>query len=157
MDPYEALQQGMVIPASPLALTAARKLDAQRQRTLWRYYAAAGAGGIAIGVHTTQFAIREVGMYAPLLKLAKEEFDQLDQNRATPLVRIAGLCGQTQQAVNEATLAREQGFHVGLLSLAALKDASFDDLLEHCRQIAAVLCCIQSFLVHQGIIIRRGN
>ena len=78
-------------------------------------------------------------MYAPLLELAKEEFDQIDQNRATPLVRIAGLCGQTEQAVNEATCAREQGFHMGLLSLAALKDASFDDMLEHCRQVAAVI------------------
>ena len=139
MNAYEALQQGMAIPASPLALTAARRLDERRQRALWRYYTAAGAGGIAIGVHTTQFAIRDVGMYTPLLELAKEEFDRLDQNRATPLVRIAGLCGRTAQAATEAICAREQGFHVGLLSLAVLKDASFDEMLEHCRQVAAIL------------------
>lgn len=139
MNTYEALQQGMVIPASPLALTSERRLDEQRQRALWRYYTAAGAGGIAIGVHTTQFAIRDVGMYQPLLKLANDELNRLDQNRPVPLARIAGLCGKTEQALNEADCAREQGFHVGLLSLAAFKDASIEVILEHCRQVSKVI------------------
>ncbi len=139
MTPYEALQQGVVIPASPLALNAARQFDTQRQRALWRYYAAAGAGGVAIGVHTTQFAIRDVGLYRPLLELAAEEFSRLDQARETPLLRVAGICGQTQQAVEEAEYAVECGFHVGLLSLAAFNEASQETMLDHCRQVAQVM------------------
>src|SRR5215510_3614329 len=112
----EALQRGLVIPACPLALNAERKLDERRQRALLRYYAAAGAGGVAVGVHTTQFAIREAGLFPTLLKIAANE---LGPN----LIRIAGICGQTTQALKEAALLNEAGYHCGLLSLAALRHA----------------------------------
>ncbi len=135
------LERGLAIPASPLALNADRKLDQRRQRALWRYYSAAGAGGVAVGVHTTQFAIRDpkVGLFEPLLALAQEEFNRLDAGRKEPLVRIAGVCGPTDQAVAEATLARERGFHIGLLSLGALTHADEDALLEHCRAVGEVI------------------
>src|SRR5882724_3303055 len=117
----EALRQGQVIPAHPLALTARRQLDESRQRALTRYYHAAGAGGIAVGVHTTQFAIREAahGLLKPVLQLAAETVAACDAASGRQTIRIAGVCGQTKQAVTEARLARELGYHVGLLSLAA--------------------------------------
>ncbi len=135
------LHRGLAIPASPLALNANRQFDQRRQRALWRYYSAAGAGGVAVGVHTTQFAIREpkVGLFEPLLSLAQEEFNRLDGGRKEPLVRIAGICGPTRQAVAEAELARDRGFHIGLLSLSALADADDDTLVEHCRAVGEVL------------------
>lgn len=135
------LQQGVAIPASPLALDRRRRLDQRRQRAVWRYYSAAGAGGIAVGVHTTQFAIRDpkVGLYEPLLSLAAEEFDRADAQRPQPLVRVAGVCGPTDQALAEASLARDRGFHVGLLSLSAMRDAAQPAILEHCRAVAEVI------------------
>lgn len=137
----EALLGGLVIPAHPLALTAARKLDERRQRALSRYYIAAGAGGLAVGVHTTQFAIRDakIGLFKPVLQLAAEEMDRADADRNVPLVRIAGICGAIGQSVAEATLARDLGYHIGLLSLAALRDASEEQLIAHCRAVAAVI------------------
>jgi hypothetical protein len=140
-DVRGVLQRGVVIPASPLALDANRRLDERRQRGLWRYYAAAGAGGLAVGVHTTQFAIRDpkIGLYRPLMALAAEELDRADAGRAEPLVRVAGVCGRTAEAVAEATLARQLGFHAGLLSLSALRDANDEALLSHCRAVAEVL------------------
>lgn len=139
----EALNRGLVIPAHPLALDAARKLDERRQRALSRYYIAAGVGGLAIGVHTTQFAIRDarVGLFRPVLELAAEEMD-----RAPGLVRVAGICGQTRQALAEAELIRDLGYHAGLLSLAALPDADEDALLEHCRAVADVIPIIGFYL-----------
>lgn len=124
-----------MIPAHPLALTADRKLDERRQRALSRYYLAAGAGGLAVGVHTTQFAIREpeVGLYRPVLELAAAEM------RGTAAVRIAGICGATVQAVREAELAASLGYECGLLSLAALRDASTAELVAHARAVAAVI------------------
>src|ERR1041384_5403926 len=99
------LNEGAVTPAHPLALTANRKLDERRQRALSRYYIAAGAGGLAVGVHTTQFEIRDpkIGLFKPVLTIAKEEFDRAGK----PLVRIAGICGQTDQATREAELLRD--------------------------------------------------
>ncbi|MGC8862913.1 MAG: dihydrodipicolinate synthase family protein [Armatimonadota bacterium] len=151
-----ALQEGMVIPACPLALNAARKLDERRQRALWRYYSAAGAGGIAIGVHTTQFAIRNpgVGLFRPLLELGKEEMDRLDASRTSAakagwgarLFRVAGICGRTDQAVAEALLIRDLGYHAGLLSLAAMKDADEDALIDHCRAVGEVIPLIGFYL-----------
>jgi hypothetical protein len=137
----KVLQRGVVIPACPLALNANRKLDERRQRGLCRYYFAAGAGGLAVGVHTTQFAIRDpkIGLYEPVLALAAEEFTRADRNRLEPLVRVAGVVGKTPQAVAEATLARDLGYHAGLLSLAAMKDAGEDALLDHCRAVADVI------------------
>ena len=145
---HKTLQQGLVIPASPLALNAARKWDEKRQRGLWRYYTAAGAGGIAFAVHTSQFAIRDphIGLLEPLLSLAQEEMTQADVDRTTPLVRIGGICGDTRQAIGEATLLRERGFHAGLLSLAALSSASEDDLIAHCRIIADLVPIIGFYL-----------
>src|SRR5438270_8844110 len=111
------LRQGVVIPAHPLALDAQRKLDPRRQRALSRYYLDAGAGGLAVGVHTTQFAIRDVGLYRPVLELAMRTASEL---ATRPPVMIAGLVGRTAQAVQEARLARDIGYHAGLLSLAAM-------------------------------------
>jgi hypothetical protein len=130
-------QRGLVIPACPLALTASRKLDERRQRALFRYYLAAGAGGLAVGVHTTQFAIREAkhGLYEPILKLAIEEMERTSQGN----VRIAGICGARKQAAAEAALARECGFHIGLLSLGALRQASEKEIIRHCREIANII------------------
>lgn len=133
------LRRGLVIPAHPLALTAERRLDVRRQRALTRYYLAAGAGGLAVGVHTTQFAIRQpkVGLLGPVLELAattaREETCEDPERRP---VLVAGICGRTRQAVREATLAREFGYHAGLLSLAALPDADLETLLDHCRAVA---------------------
>jgi len=137
----ERLRRGVVMPASPLALDSRRRWDQRRQRALWRYYAAAGAGGIAIGVHTTQFAIRDpkVGLLEPLYRFAAEELDRLDAGLPAPLVRVAGICGRTEQALAEAELARQCRFHAGLLSLAALRDADLPELLEHCRRVGQVL------------------
>lgn len=146
MDPIQSFRAGMVVPASPLALNASRRHDERRQRALWRYYAAAGAGGVAVGVHTTQFTIREAGLFRPLLELAAEEFSVLDQTRDTPLVRIAGLCGQTAQATAEAEWAVQNSFHAGLLSLAAFKNASQEILLDHCRSIAGIIPVIGFYL-----------
>ena len=131
----------MAIPAMPLALTASRRLDERRQRGLIRYYAAAGVGGLAVGVHTTQFAIREPrhGLFEPILALASEELDRADAARDEPLIRVAGICGETRQAVAEAELAREHGYHTGLLSLSALRTADDDALIAHCRAVAAVI------------------
>jgi len=144
----QLLRRGTVIPASPLALTAKRTFDERRQRALWRYYAAAGAGGIAIGVHTTQFAIRDpqVALFRPVLELGAEEFARAEDARDGPLVRIAGLCGATGQAVEEATLARDLGYHAGLLSLAAMADADDDALLAHCRTVAETIPLVGFYL-----------
>jgi dihydrodipicolinate synthase/N-acetylneuraminate lyase len=129
------LQEGLVIPAHPLALTAERRLDERRQRALTRYYLAAGAGGIAVGVHTTQFEIRDpkIGLLRPVLELAAETA------RDAAVVRIAGVCGPTPQATAEARLARDLGYHAGLLSLGALREASVDDLIDHARAVAGII------------------
>jgi dihydrodipicolinate synthase/N-acetylneuraminate lyase len=138
---WERLRAGLVIPAHPLALTAQRRLDERRQRALTRYYHAAGAGGIAVGVHTTQFEIREPhhGLFEPVLKLAAETVRECDQATRRQTVRVAGVCGATAQAVAEAGFAREAGYHVALLSLGALKDADDETLLKHCRAVAREL------------------
>lgn len=143
-DVTARLRAGLVIPAHPLALTSARRLDERRQRALTRYYIAAGAGGVAIGVHTTQFAIRnpKFGLFRPVLELAAEEMDRSGE----PLVRIGGICGPTEQAVREAELLVELGYHAGLLSLAALADADVDSLVRHCRAVAGTIPIIGFYL-----------
>jgi hypothetical protein len=144
----QTIQRGIVIPAHPLALTSERHLDERRQRALSRYYIAAGAGGLAVGVHTTQFAIRQpkIGLFEPVLRLAAEEMDRADSGRSTAVVRIGGVCGETRQAVAEATLLRDLRYHAGLLSLGAV--AAWDDerLLAHCREVAQVLPLIGFYL-----------
>jgi len=141
----QLLQRGLAIPAHPLALDAQRQLDERRQRALTRYYLDAGAGGLAVGVHTTQFAIRERGLYAPVLRLAAETArDWVGTQRELALV--AGLCGPTAQALAEARLARDLGYHAGLLSLAALSDRSEDELIAHCQAVAAELPLVGFYL-----------
>ena len=143
----EALGHGLAIPACPLALNAHRRLDERRQRALLRYYAAAGAGGLAVGVHTTQFSIRDsrIGLFKPVLQLAAEEMSSADHRRE-PMVRIGGICGATDQALCEATLLRQLGYHAGLLSLGALREAEDDSLLAHCSAVAEVIPVIGFYL-----------
>ena len=137
------LRGGAVIPAHLLALDAGRRLDRRRQRALSRYYLDAGAGGLAVGVHSTQFAIRESGLYQPVLELAIETAQTWGKR---PLVMIAGLAGRTEQAKREALLARDLGYHAGLLSLAAMKTASEDELIAHCQAVAAEIPVIGFYL-----------
>lgn len=138
------LGRGLVIPAHPLALDSHRRLDERHQRALTRYYIASGAGGLAVGVHTTQFAIRDpsYGLFEPVLTLAAEEMNRSDR----PLVRIGGICGNTRHAVLEAELLLRLGYHAGLLSMAALKDRSEDDLLLHAKTIASMIPVVGFYL-----------
>ena len=142
-DILELLRRGTVIPAHPLALDAQRRFDPLRQRALTRYYLAAGAGGLAVGVHATQFAIREVGLYEPVLELAARTVRESAQR---PVVMIAGLSGLTAQACTEAQVAMRHGYHAGMLSLAPMKGASIDALIEHCTAVAAQIPLIGFYL-----------
>ena len=143
LDPQarQILLEGAVIPAHPLALDARRQLDERRQRALTRYYCETGAGGVAVGVHTTQFAIREpkIGLFEPVLKLAIDTVRECEQALGKRFLKIAGVCGQTSQAAREAELARRLGYDAGLLSLAALRSASGAELLEHCHAVAEII------------------
>jgi dihydrodipicolinate synthase/N-acetylneuraminate lyase len=129
------LLSGLVIPAHPLALTRERKLDERRQRALTRYYLASGAGGVAVGVHTTQFAIRDskINLFEPVLRIAMEE------TRAKNVIKIAGVCGRRQQAIAEAETAARLGYDAVLLSLGGLADAPITELIEHSRAVASVI------------------
>lgn len=135
------LRRGGVIPAHPLALTAARRLDERRQRALTRYYLDAGAGGIAVGVHTTQFGIRDpkVALYRPVLELAAETTTEWEARHHDRVVRVAGVIGRTRQAVAEAETAARLGYHVGLLGLGALARASDTELISHARAVGQVI------------------
>jgi hypothetical protein len=139
----DALRRGVVIPAHPLALDASRKLDSRRQRALTRYYLDAGSGGLAVGVHTTQFAIRDVGLYVPVLELAMRA--AADWSNSQPIM-IAGVAGRTAQAVKEAQVARGIGYHAGLLALAAMKGAGEDDLIAHAKAVAREIPLIGFYL-----------
>jgi dihydrodipicolinate synthase/N-acetylneuraminate lyase len=133
------LRAGAVIPAHPLALTAERRLDERRQVALTRYYCQAGAGGVAVGVHTTQFAIREAGLLRSVLALAAATARAHEETGGRPIVKVAGVCGPTSQALEEAALARDLGYDAGLLSLCALRAAPAEELLAHCRRVAEVI------------------
>ena len=137
------LRRGTVIPAHPLALDAARRLDERRQRALARYYLDAGSGGLAVGVHATQFAIREAELYQPVLRIAMQEATGWAQR---PLVMIAGLSGRTAQARNEAVLARDLGYSAGLLSLAPMQGAGIDELIGHCAAVAREIPLVGFYL-----------
>ena len=137
------LRRGTVIPAHPLALDGKRRFDARAQRALARYYIDAGAGGLAVGVHTTQFEIRDAGLYAPVLVLAAEVMETWSER---PLVRIAGLVGRTPQALSEAETARALGYHAGLIALAAFAGASEDEMVAHCAAVAEVLPLVGFYL-----------
>jgi dihydrodipicolinate synthase/N-acetylneuraminate lyase len=144
----QTLLRGVVIPAHPLALTEARRLDERRQVALTRYYCDAGAGGIAVAVHTTQFAIRDpgIGLLAPVLDLASRTVRAWRGDRREPPITIAGVCGPTAQAIGEAELAVSLGYDAGLLSLAALRDADLRSVLDHCVRIAAVIPLVGFYL-----------
>lgn len=133
------LHEGTVIPAHPLALNETRRLDERRQRALTRYYMAAGAGGVAVGVHTTQFAIRDqsINLLEPVLRLANEEIQNAELDR--PFIKVAGICGPTEQAVAEAELAKEIGYDLGLLSMGGLDSLSESELLDRVRAVASII------------------
>ena len=134
----DLLQTGLVIPAHPLALTEGLQLDERHQRALTRYYCDAGAGGVAVGVHTTQFCIRDphVGLFNPVLELALEEVRAFEHRTGKTLAKIGGVCGDTRTACREAETLHRLGYDAGLLSLAALSDASNHELIQHCREVA---------------------
>jgi len=142
-DVLALLRRGTVIPAHLLALDASRRLDRRRQRALSRYYLDAGAGGLAVGVHATQFAIREQDLYEEVLKLAADEARAWAERTA---VLVAGLSGKTAQARKEAEVARGLGYHAGMLSLAAMKGASEDELVAHCAAVAAQIPLVGFYL-----------
>jgi dihydrodipicolinate synthase/N-acetylneuraminate lyase len=138
----DTLRAGCVIPAHPLALKPDRKLDEGRQKALTRYYLASGAGGLAVGVHTTQFAIHnpKIGLYQPVLELAIETARKFAvfTGLGEPIM-IAGIVGDTKHAVKEAQLAQDLGYHLGLLSLTALRGKSIDALVDHAREVAQII------------------
>ena len=149
LDPLRrTLLRGLVIPAHPLALTAARRLDERRQAALTRYYCDAGAGGIAVAVHTTQFAIRDpaVGLLEPVLDLARRTVADWSRPEAPRPLLVAGVCGPTAQALREAELAASFGYDAALLSVAALRDAPNDAVLDHCRRVAEVIPVVGFYL-----------
>lgn len=141
-----ALREGLVIPAHPLALNEQRRLDERHQRALTRYYAASGAGGIAVGVHSTQFEIRDehINLYKPVLRLAAEEVERAQLDR--PFIKVAGLCGPTGQVLDEAETAASIGYDVGLLSMAGLVEWSEADLLERTEKVASVIPVIGFYM-----------
>ena len=156
--PTEALavfRAGTVIPAHPLALDAGRRLDERRQRALTRYYIDAGAGGLAVGVHTTQFAIRDAGLYRPVLELAVETARAWTPR---PLFLVAGVAGRGEQAVAEARVARDLGYHAVLASLAAFRDSSEETMLAHCRALADELPVVGFYLQPAvgGVVLSRS-
>jgi hypothetical protein len=142
------LLDGQAIPAQPLALQANRKLSERHQRAITRYYLDAGVGGLAVGVHSTQFEIREPqhGLFAPVLKLAAEEIDSSLKTRPRPFAKIAGICGETKQALGEAELVLSLGYQAGLLSLAAWKVESDEAILAHCHRVAETIPLIGFYL-----------
>ena len=139
----DLVRRGTVIPAHPLALDAGRRLDARRQRALARYYLDAGSGGLAVGVHATQFAIREAGLYEQVLGLAAQTAGEWAKR---PVAMIAGLSGRTAQAKREAEIALALGYHAGMLSLAPMKGASIEELLAHCGEVASVIPLVGFYL-----------
>ncbi|NOY37313.1 MAG: dihydrodipicolinate synthase family protein [Chlorobi bacterium] len=144
----KVLNEGVVIPAFPLALDKNRKLDEHRQRALARYYLDAGAGGIAVAVHTTQFEIRspKIELFRPVIEIAKEELDRFMARTNKTIIRIAGITGKTEQAVREAGLVSDLGYDAGLLSLSAFAEASNEEILQHCRNIAEIIPLIGFYL-----------
>lgn len=138
---HSKLMEGVVIPAHPLALNAERRLDKARQRVLTRYYVASGAGGIATGVHTTQFEIRDPKhrLFEPVLRLCAETMEECESKQGSRLVKVAGVCGKTAQALKEAEYAASLGYDLGLLSLSAFPDSSIDELIDHCKKVARVI------------------
>ncbi|PCJ62949.1 MAG: dihydrodipicolinate synthase family protein [Planctomycetota bacterium] len=144
----EEVRKGMAIPAMPLALDENRKFDEAQQRILTRYYIDAGSGGIACGVHSTQFEIRdpEVGLFEPVLRVVSKTIDEYCEKINKKILKVSGVCGGTEQAIKEAEFAVATGYHASLLSLAALKDSSIDEIIEHCKKVAEVIPIIGFYL-----------
>ncbi|MGI6355961.1 MAG: dihydrodipicolinate synthase family protein [Lentisphaeria bacterium] len=144
----QTLRQGTVIPAMPLALNAKRKFLPDRQAALARYYIDAGSGGIAVGVHSTQFEIRDpkIGLFEPVLSIVSAAIDKWSVQVNRPIFKIAGICGRTDQALREADFAIQRGYHAGLLSLSAFRDDSIEAMLDHCEQVAKIIPVIGFYL-----------
>ncbi|NMA20697.1 MAG: dihydrodipicolinate synthase family protein [Lentisphaerae bacterium] len=147
-DLLAVLRQGTVIPAMPLALNSKREFQALRQRALARYYIDAGAGGIAVGVHSTQFEIRDpaINLFEKVLRTVSEAIDEWSQKSGRRILKIAGVCGRTDQALYEADFAVQHGYHAGLLSLSAYRQDSQEAMLEHCRKVAERIPLIGFYL-----------
>ena len=144
------LNDGVVIPACPLALNDDGSWSERHQQALLNYYLDAGAGGLAIGVHTTQFEIRDPkhGLYEPVLRSAAQQLDNTPPDR--PFIKVAGICGRAEQAVAEAQTAADLGYHCGLLNLSALQNDDDDALIAHCRSVGEALP-IFGFYLHPGV------
>lgn len=148
MDIRAHLLAGQAIPAHPLALDRNGKFSERHQRALTRYYLAAGVGGVAVGVHSTQFEIRlpQHGLFRPVLELASETIDQELARIPRPFIKIAGICGRTEQALSEATVARSLGYDAGLLSLATFRDEADEQILDHCNRVSTAIPLIGFYL-----------
>lgn len=142
------VRRGTVIPAQPLALDSERRFSPRHQRALCRYYIDAGAGGIAVGVHSTQFEIRkpEIGLFEPVLRETAGFIDEWCARAGRRILKVAGICGRTEQALCEANFAIGCGYDAGLVSLSAFADGTVDEMLEHCRAVAKVLPVIGFYL-----------
>ncbi|OHB45953.1 MAG: dihydrodipicolinate synthase family protein [Planctomycetes bacterium GWC2_45_44] len=144
------IRKGIVIPAVPLSLNSHRTFDQLHQRAILRYYIDAGVGGVAVGVHSTQFEIRDrnVGLFEPVLEFASNVVDNYCQSRGIDQIfKIAGVCGKTAQAKKEAEFAWKNGYHAGLLSLSSFVDEKDDNIvIDHCRQIAEIIPIIGFYL-----------
>jgi dihydrodipicolinate synthase/N-acetylneuraminate lyase len=148
MDLRKHLLEGHVIPAQPLALDAARRFSERHQRAITRYYVAAGVGGLAVGVHSTQFEIREArhGLFRPVLELASRTIDEELAREPRPFIKISGICGRTDQALREAELAVSLGYQAGLVSLAAFREDTEDALVAHCARVAEAIPVVGFYL-----------
>ena len=142
----EKFRKGTVIPAMPLALNEKREFDQPSQEALTRYYMDAGAGGIAVGVHSTQFAIREHGLFERVLTCVSNAADDWSQKTGNKIFKISGACGKTDQAVNEATFALQAGYHAAMLSLVAMKEAGLSAMIDHCAKVAEVMPLVGFYL-----------
>lgn len=142
------LLEGQVIPAHPLALDENRRFSERHQRAITRYYVAAGVGGLAVGVHSTQFGIREprYGLFRPVLELASRTIDEELSRAPRPFIKISGICGRTDQAVREAEMARSLGYQAGLVSLTAFMQDSEDELVAHCARVAEAIPVVGFYL-----------
>ncbi|MEA2013414.1 MAG: dihydrodipicolinate synthase family protein [Verrucomicrobiota bacterium] len=141
-------RRGTVIPAQPLALDEQRQFDREHQAAITRYYIDAGVGGIAVGVHSTQFEIRDPGidLFEPVLSFTSNAIDEYCSKQDKKVLKIAGICGKTEQAVKEAEFAISSGYHAGLLSLAAFSDSTVSDMISHCSRIAEIIPIIGFYL-----------
>ncbi len=140
-EKLKLIRRGTVIPATPLALNAQRQLDERRQRALIRYYIDAGVGGIAVGMHFTQFEIRTPGvdLYEPVMRLCAEECDKQSAKAGRPILKVAGINGRTQTAIEQAKLAKELGYDVAIISMAAFNGALEQEMIHHVKQIAEIM------------------